>query len=88
MYNVQPLSLRYREHISCLMYRQSKLPGMLDHGRPSINLRSNAKIKFKKRKKRQKYQLYLKSPKVRGVKVWEMLPSGVQKATTKENLSH
>ena len=30
-YNVQPLSLRYREHISCLMYRQSKLPGMLDH---------------------------------------------------------
>ena len=82
-YNVQPLSLRYREHISCLMYRQSKLPGMLDHGRPTINLRSNAKIKFKKRKNRRKYQLYLKSPKVRGVKVWEMLPSGVQKATTK-----
>ena len=26
--------------------------------------------------------LYLKSPKVRGIKVWEMLPANVQKAPT------
>ena len=75
---MQLLSLCYPEHISCLMYRQSKLPGISDYGRPSMKLRNNPKIKFKKRKKRQKYHLYLKSPKVRGVKVMEMLPSGVQ----------
>ena len=81
--NVQPMSLRYLEHISCLMYRQSKLPGMLDYGRPSKILRRSAKVKFKKRKKRRKYELYLKIPKVRGVKVWDMLQSYVQRATTK-----
>ena len=48
----------------------------------SINLRSNSKIHFKKRKRR-KYEKYLKSLLVRGVKLWEMLPEKVQKATTK-----
>ena len=43
------LSLRYQEHISCLMYRQRKLPDISDDGRPSMKLRNNSKIKFKKR---------------------------------------
>ena len=82
LYNVQTLALRYREHLSSLMYRYSKKHENLDCRRPTMNLRSSNKVKFRKKGKR-KYELYLKSPKVRGVKVWEMLPSNVQKATTK-----
>ena len=82
VFNVQTLALRYREHISCFMYRQSKIDGNIEYRRPSINLRSNGKVKFKAKRKR-KYELYLKSPKVRGVKLWEMLPLDVQRATTK-----
>ena len=81
-YNIQKLFMRYKEHLSCIMYRYSKLSDKLEYKRPSINLRSNKKVKFKKLRKR-KYEQYLKSPLVRGVKVWEMLPVAVQKATTK-----
>ena len=81
-YGVQRLCLRYREHISCFMYRQSKKLGTLDLHRPNINLRSNKKVKFKKESK-YRCIIYLKSPKVRGVNVWNMLPATVQKATTK-----
>ena len=59
-YGVQPLRLRYREHIGCFMYRQSKKPGILDPFRPAINLRSNKKVKFK-RDTKYRYQIYLKS---------------------------
>ena len=41
-YGIQPLCLRYREHISCFMYRQSKRAGIIDFVRPPINLHSNA----------------------------------------------
>ena len=81
-YGIQPLVLRRREHHSCVMYILSKKNVNLEIARPSINLRSNSKIHFKKRKRR-KYEKYLKSPLVRGVKLWEMLPEKVQKATTK-----
>ena len=64
------------------MYRQSKRPNILDPVRPAINLRSNKKVKFKKENK-YRYTIYLKSPRERGMKVWDMLPSKVQKATTK-----
>ena len=50
------------------MYRQSKIDGNIEYWRPSINLRSKRKVKFKA-KRRRKYELYLKSPKVRGVKL-------------------
>ena len=46
-YGIQPLCLRYHEHISCLMYRQSKRAGAIDFVRPPMNLRSNKKVKFK-----------------------------------------
>ena len=81
-YGIQRLCLRYREHISCFMYRQSKRTSILDSVRPTINLRSNKKVKFKKQSK-YRYTMYLKSPKMRGMKVWDMLPATVQKATTK-----
>ena len=81
-YGVQHLCLRYREHICCFMYRQSKRWGILDSVRPEINLRSNKKVKFK-RENKYRYTMYLKSPRERGVKVWDMLPAAVQKSTTK-----
>ena len=87
IYRVQPLKLRWREHICCIMYRQSKLYNKLNHRRPSINLRSNRKVKFKKKLKRT-YQVYLKSPMSRGIKIWDMLTVEVQKATTKVKDRH
>ena len=51
------------------MYRQSKRAGIIDFVRPPMNLHSNKQVKFKKV--------------VCGVKVWDMLPASVQKATTK-----
>ena len=61
LYGIQPLNLRWREHISSLMYRQSKMGHKVDASRAYINLRSNKKVKFKK-KRRRKYEIYLKSP--------------------------
>ena len=45
---------------------------------------SKKNVSFVKRKRR-KYEKYQKSPLVRGVKLWEMLPEKVQKATTRVN---
>ena len=64
------------------MDRHSKLYNKLNHRRPSINLRSNGKVKLKK-KLEKNYQVYLKSPMSRGIKIWDMLSFEVQKATTK-----
>ena len=82
VYNVQSLSLRWREHISCIMYRMSQDCNMLELHKPKINLGSNKKIKFKKGKLRQ-YEQYLNSPLSRGIKIWDMLTAEVQRATTK-----
>ena len=82
IYRIQPLRLRWREHICCMMFRQSKFTDKLDYVRPLIRLRSNKKVKFKKVLKRN-YQLYLKSPMARGIKIWETLTAEMQKATTK-----
>ena len=81
-YGIQPLCLRYREHTSCFMYRQSKRAGIIDFVRPPMNLRSYKKVRFKKGTKYW-YTIHLKSPRVHGVTVWDMLPTTVQKATTK-----
>ena len=77
--NVKGLCMRYKEHI---MYRHSKLCDTIEYARTTIYLHSNNKVKFEKLH-RCKYELYLESPMVRGVKVWEMLPIAVQRATTK-----
>ena len=55
------------------MYKQSKFCDRLDIVRLPMNLRSHNNVNFKKHQKRS-YELYLKSPKARGVKPWEMLP--------------
>ena len=84
-YNVQPLSLQYREHMCaalCTGRGPSQRQNELDCDRLAINLRSNNKVNFKKAKK-QLYELYLKSSKVRGLRIWEMLPANMKKATTK-----
>ena len=49
----------------------------LDIDWPRENLRSNNKVKFKKKHKRV-YGSYLKSPLCLCNKIWEMLPSEVQ----------
>ena len=82
LYNIQPMKLRWREHILCLMYRQSKKKDKLEVERSNINLRSNEKVKFRKTRMRT-YELYLKSPLCRCIKIWDMLKAGVQRATTK-----
>ena len=82
IYRVQPIKLRWREHICCLMYRQSNITSKLDYVRSTIRLRSNKKVKFRRVLKRN-YQLYLKSPMARGIRIWETLTSEMQRATTK-----
>ena len=82
LYGIQPLKLRWREHILCLMYRQSKKKGKLDIKRTHINLRSNKKVKFKKIPMRN-YEIFLRSPLYRCSKIWEMLKPEIQRATTK-----
>ena len=72
--NIQKLSMRYKEYLSCIMYRYSKLSDKLEYSRLSIYLQSNKKVNFKKLHKR-KYEQYLKSPLVCGVKVWEQEPA-------------
>ena len=72
LYNLQPLKLRWREHILCLMYHQSHMNHKLDVARPTVNQRSNNKVKFKKTHMRT-YEVYLKSPLCRCSKIWEML---------------
>ena len=54
----------------------------IDSRKAYLNLHSNAKVKFKKHRM-QKYELYLRSPLLRGLKVWKMLSPEVQKASTK-----
>ena len=87
IFNIQTLALRYREHICCFIYQQSKIHKNLEYTRSAIYLRSTRKIKFKTNKKRR-YERYLRSLKVRGVKLWEMLPIDVQRATTKVKLKN
>ena len=63
----------------------SKQNNNLELSSPPINLRSNSKVQFKNQRKR-KYEKYLKSPFVRGKKLWDILPEKVQKATAKVKL--
>ena len=46
LYNIQPLKMRWRKHICCVMYRQSKLHVKLDCSKAYVNLRSNSKVKI------------------------------------------
>ena len=64
------------------MFRQSKKRRLIDVDRPQIILQSNDKVKFKK-SRMGTYELYLKSPMHRSIKLWDMLKAEVQKATTK-----
>ena len=50
--------------------------------RPRIKLHSNKKVKFKRGKMRQ-YEIYLRSPFQRGLRIWEMLTADMQRAATK-----
>ena len=79
LYKIYRIQLRWREHICCMTFRQSKFTYKLDYVRPLIRLRSKKKVKFKKVLKRN-YQLYLKSPMARGIKIWETMTAEMQKA--------
>ena len=82
---VQLIQLGWWEHILCLMYRQSKMSHLLDTSKAYVELRSNKSFTFKMGKNRT-YDLYLKSPFSRCLKIWEMLKLDVQRATTKLKL--
>ena len=73
--------MRRHEHHSAIMYRQCRVVEKLYVYWPPMTLRSNKKIKFRRQ------NLNLKgieeSPMMRGIKIWDMLPPGLQRATTK-----
>ena len=80
-YNIQPTNVRQDEHMCSLMYRLSRNAELLEHRRPRVHLRNRGKVKFKTYKRT--YEKYLKSPLSRGISLWDRLPEGVQKSTTK-----
>ena len=81
LFRLNLLKLRRAEHLACSMYRLSKDIFRLEHGRPSVHLRSRNKIKFKIPKRN--YEKYLKSPLSRGVVLWDRIPELIQRSTTK-----
>ena len=80
-YNIKPIAVRQDEHMCSLMYRLSKDSNLIQHDRPRVHLRNRGKIKFKTYKRT--HEKYLKSPLSRGISLWDHLPEGVQKSTTK-----
>ena len=81
-YNVQHLKLIWPEDMLYVAYRQSRMKHMVETDRPKIVLRSHDKIKFKTFGIRH-YELYLKSPLPRCIKVWNTVCKEVQRATSK-----
>ena len=81
LYNIITLSERRHQHHCSLMFRKSKTSVDLDFARPRMHLRSHNKVKFKKY--RRKYTKILKSPLLRGVKLWDRIPIDIQRSTTK-----
>ena len=81
IYGLEELEIRRKRHHLAVMYRHSHIFDNLDNRRSGIELRSNPKIKFKIKTTpltKIKNGLYH-----RGVTLWDRLPEGVQKATTK-----
>ena len=81
IYKICSIDVRQDEHVCSLMYRLSKNTELILHHRPRVRLRNRDKIKFKPYKRT--YEKYLKSPLARGISLWDRLPEGVQKWTTK-----
>ena len=81
LYSLKPLIERRVEHQLCLMYRLSHNSEYVKKHRPTINLRSNAKVKFPTRT--TKLTMVLNSPYYRCVRLWDQLPENIQKATSK-----
>ena len=80
-YGVLTPTVRRHEYHSAIMYRQCRVAENLDVYRPPMTLRSNTKIKFRRQK--MKVKGIVKSPMMRGIKIWDMLSPGLQRATTK-----
>ena len=76
--------------LSLNMFGQSKDIKNIDSDRPKVTLRSNSKIKLKKRFSTLKK--VHKSPYYRGIKAWEKLPHDIQtvevKSEFKKKLSY
>ena len=73
-YGLLTPTVRRHEHHSAIMYRQCRVVENLDVYRPPMTLRSNMKIKFRRQKMNLKG--IEKSPMMRGIKIWDMLPPG------------
>ena len=72
---------RQQKHLLAVMYQHAQKNFNLENQRPTIQLRNRGKIKFK-----VPYTTLIKvqnSPSYRGANLWERLPEGVKKNTTK-----
>ena len=82
-YNLKAPIERRREHHCVKMYRLSKIHGNLDIFRPTVNLRSRNKVKFRQQRQRRNLMNIGKSQMLRGVKLWNEIPQAIQHALTK-----
>ena len=80
-YGLLTPTMRRHEHHSMVMYGQRGDVGKLDTYRPAMVLRSNRCIKFCRRK--TNLCGIDKSPMMRGIKIWNLIPPKIQGATTK-----
>ena len=80
-YGLLTPTMRRHEHHSMIMYRQCRDIGNLDNYRPAMVLRSNKRIKFRHHK--TNLRGIDKSPMIRGIKIWNLIPCEIQRATTK-----
>ena len=81
LYGLDDLKVRRKKHHLAVMFRHSHDPTNLVIARPDVVLRSNNKVKF--RRKTTQLTKVLNGPYYRGVTLWDMLPVSVQRATTK-----
>ena len=85
--NLSYLKTRRKRHLLHMMFTLiQRCPDMLDLRDKGMNLRSNENVNFKEDK--LNYDVYIKSPYVRGCFLWKQLSSEIQKANTKKELDH
>ena len=81
LYGLNSIGQRRKEHHCAIMYRLSRRKDNLDQYRPKINLRSRKRVKF--RLPLRNLTKISKSPLLRGIKLWDMVPEPIQRSLTK-----
>ena len=81
-YKIEKLALRRKRNLMKIIHKHSKCLENIDNVRPKMELRSKNKVKIKN--KFTGISRVFNSPLYRGLRIWETLPSDVQKEENKQ----